>query len=528
MSIRSFFKPVSKEEAYAAQHADLARAQIADAAAKTERKRKLDEAMRQANMFIDAAKDVQVAPAPKKKRGDYNKLPVSLREKLAVQYVLLGSHFDALVRYCRQHHTLTEEQLANLKKQSVASWKKDLNIELRFRQSDATVLKIMRVSMDIEFKTIILRLVERGGAVRLRDARSLRGAQLLLNPLVLMSVVALRKNGSEKKKDAAAILAHQRTGAKDAASLAAAVRIDKEARQRVREDAASKALMSESAIKLGELNLAVRKPTTSKSANDHCPVRALNMLLLVAQACGELGISDAQHTAQFLINADETGVILGGVPTQTFAQVGADQVRLRGFANKAQITVLEALDAAGGMLTRQMILPGKTDKVHPTKVFSSVMYDHSVSHWSTPETMMRWAKHILVPHIAAQRNSSPKHAHQAAVLLLDVWAAHFDVDFLRYLATNKIRVIPIQPGMTGLLQPCDHHCGPNRNTKPHIYRMLDAEHMRHIITTLATGAGDSAISVQLAESLKQLEKGAPPLDVCLGLGDDDPTILCSN
>jgi hypothetical protein len=27
---------------------------------------------------------------------------------------------------------------------------------------------------------------------------------------------------------------------------------------------------------------------------------------------------------------------------------------------------------------------------------------------------------------------------------------------------------------------------------------------------------------------KQLEKGSPPLDVCLGLGDDDPTILSRN
>jgi hypothetical protein len=47
---------------------------------------------------------------------------------------------------------------------------------------------------------------------------------------------------------------------------------------------------------------------------------------------------------------------------------------------------------------------------------------------------------------------------------------------------------------------------------------------------MLAASGGSAISLQIAESLKlkQLEKGSPPLDVCLGLGDDDPTILSRN
>jgi hypothetical protein len=49
-----------------------------------------------------------------------------------------------------------------------------------------------------------------------------------------------------------------------------------------------------------------------------------------------------------------------------------------------------------------------------------------------------------------------------------------------------------------------------------------------VSTSAQSRENGAAISRQLAESLKQLEKGSPPLDVCLGLGDDDPTILSVN
>ena len=215
---------------------------------------------------------------------------------------------------------------------------------------------------------------------------------------------------------------------------------------------------------------------------------------------------------------------MGGVPTSTFALIGAEQVRIRGVANKAQVTVMETIDADGGSLKRSIIFPGKTARVHPALSYDNVHYDHSVSHWSTPETMIRWADEVLIPHVEQLRLVAKK-PDQVAILLLDVWSAHFDETFLRHIIKHKIRPIPIQPGMTGALQPCDHHAGPNRNTKPYIYRMMDTLHMRHVIDTMAA-ADDSAISQQLAAALKEVEKGAPPLSVGLGLSDSDPTIVC--
>jgi len=101
------------------------------------------------------------------------------------------------------------------------------------------------------------------------------------------------------------------------------------------------------------------------------------------------------------------------------------------------------------------------------------------------------------------------------------------LDFLRYLATRDKqgpRHSDFDSARHDMLQPCDHHCGPNRNTKPQIYRMLDAEHGAHAPHHRDFAAsGSSAISLQIAESLKQLEKGSPPLG-----GDDDPTILSRN
>jgi hypothetical protein len=59
---------------------------------------------------------------------------------------------------------------------------------------------------------------------------------------------------------------------------------------------------------------------------------------------------------------------------------------------------------------------------------------------------------------------------------------------------------------------------PEAADLPHAGRRAHAPHHRD-----AAASGGSAISLQIAESLKQLEKGSPPLG-----GDDDPTILSRN
>ena len=52
-----------------------------------------------------------------------------------------------------------------------------------------------------------------------------------------------------------------------------------------------------------------------------------------------------------------------------------------------------------------------------------------------------------MPYVAEYR--AAKKSDAVALVLLDAWAAHTDVAVVRYLAQNKIKVIPIEPSLAG-------------------------------------------------------------------------------
>ncbi len=72
-----------------------------------------------------------------------------------------------------------------------------------------------------------------------------------------------------------------------------------------------------------------------------------------------------------VINFDQTGVHLVPASNRSFAVKGAQQVAIRFYKDKRQITALLAAAADGTLLPEQLIFQGKTKACHP-KVISIV------------------------------------------------------------------------------------------------------------------------------------------------------------
>jgi len=193
-----------------------------------------------------------------------------------------------------------------------------------------------------------------------------------------------------------------------------------------------------------------------------------------------LAIYEGKVPRALLFNADETGIVVGAKPSTTIELVGSKDVSVNGYGNKAQVTALQCVSADGDLLKAQLIYPGKTSAVHPTfgAPLEYVEHDHSSSHWSTGDTLTRWIDTILMPHVRRKRLELKLPNNQVALLLFDAYKAHFMPSILVKLAKEFIRVIPIEPGYTSELQPCDQPCGINRMLKPALYSAVD-----HLLTS---------------------------------------------
>ncbi len=120
------------------------------------------------------------------------------------------------------------------------------------------------------------------------------------------------------------------------------------------------------------------------------------------------------------------------------------------------ITVVVAIDAAGGILPMQSIFAGLTEKCFPKegtpgRVAADQLGFHitcSENHWSNMATMMDWVNKILIPDVQRKRAVLGK-PDQWALLALDLWAVHKNASFLNHLRENKIRVVFIPGGLTG-------------------------------------------------------------------------------
>jgi hypothetical protein len=249
----------------------------------------------------------------------------------------------------------------------------------------------------------------------------------------------------------------------------------------------------------------LRRATTSTHSLSMDPIRVNNQKLRLAAAMAEHGLCD-EVGRRFIFNADESGYVTTSAPKMTFEKKGTKDVLINGKSEREQFTVFDCISMDGAMLPRQVIFPGKTDKMHPADVLPNIHYSHSQSHWATSNTLKEWLEKVFVPHVKRLRSTIRGKEEQVALLLLDAYRIHFDVSFVRAAALENIRIIPIEANYTSVLQPCDDKSGPNRNLKPLTYRYLEMAYLDGIVKQNRDEVRGSAAHANIANALEKFDE----------------------
>lgn len=165
---------------------------------------------------------------------------------------------------------------------------------------------------------------------------------------------------------------------------------------------------------------------------------------------------------EFILNFDETGLLLFSASTQTWGQRGSQQVDGRTKGDKAQRTVIPCLSADGKVVLCTTVWAGKTAQCLPKKDVSekypNVLHDYSETHWSTPIVIERFILRLYslyILRLCREKNLDPTDVYW--ILLIDVYSSHIDKAMLARIKETlpTLIILYVPAGCTGVLQMCD-------------------------------------------------------------------------
>lgn len=172
----------------------------------------------------------------------------------------------------------------------------------------------------------------------------------------------------------------------------------------------------------------------------------------------------------FVLNMDETGVLLQPGGDVTYHEIGASEVPITGAEDKRQFTLLCTIAMGGELLPFASLWKGSTDRSLPKAVdeFYNLcietghkFFPAGEKHWSTIETMMQWVLQIVLPYRERILEKNPQYLHVPMILFLDVYWSHRADSFLDWLDGLKAHtgfqfiVMFVPANTTSVCQPCD-------------------------------------------------------------------------
>ncbi len=178
----------------------------------------------------------------------------------------------------------------------------------------------------------------------------------------------------------------------------------------------------------------------------------------------------AQHNIlhpSFIINWDQTAVLLMSANNSTYSHVKEKQVPMIGQDEKRQITAVVTSTLDGDLLPLQLIFKGQDKNKKQQKAVPSLNsittrrtagwhLTQTENHWSSLESMKDFIRIIIHPYIQAkgrQHNVTVPHC----VLLLDCWSVHTSKEFRDWMTTcyPRYHLVYVPAGCTGKAQPAD-------------------------------------------------------------------------
>ncbi|RPA72791.1 hypothetical protein BJ508DRAFT_381373 [Ascobolus immersus RN42] len=221
----------------------------------------------------------------------------------------------------------------------------------------------------------------------------------------------------------------------------------------------------------------------------------------------------------YVLNMDETGVLVQPGGNQTYHETGAHEVPITGAEDKRQFTLLCTIAMSGYLLPFAALWKGTTAQSLPKAVDQflnlALQQGHRFflageKHWSTVFTMMMWVLDIVLPYRKSIIARCPQYSHTPMILYIDVYWCHRCDEFLDWLETYQetrgcFIVLFVPANTTSVCQPCD--VGLQRPVKHELRR----QHMR--MATMETAEqlrkGISPENIRLDVSLPHLRNQTP-------------------
>jgi len=102
---------------------------------------------------------------------------------------------------------------------------------------------------------------------------------------------------------------------------------------------------------------------------------------------------------------------------------------------------------------------GKTVRCHPdggrTPAPDGLYYDHTMSHWQSISTYLRYIEESIVPYHQATVQRLKLPADQKCVLIHDLHFSHQGADVVDFCNANNILLVYVPAGCTDIMQMCD-------------------------------------------------------------------------
>lgn len=180
-------------------------------------------------------------------------------------------------------------------------------------------------------------------------------------------------------------------------------------------------------------------------------------VLRIADIVQMFGISD-----EFILNFDETGLLLFHINNQTWGKKGAKQVPGRAKEEKRQRTVIPCITAAGVVAQCMVVWGGKTSQCLPApelcQGYPVITHNFSESHWSTPKVILDYFISLYERYFVPQCIKMGKHPPDTyCLVIMDVYSSHIDKPLLEFLKVKlpTFIILFVPAACTPKLAPCD-------------------------------------------------------------------------
>ena len=149
--------------------------------------------------------------------------------------------------------------------------------------------------------------------------------------------------------------------------------------------------------------------------------------------------------ASLILNWDQTGLHYVQTPLWTLEGKGHRKSPLQlSPHDKQQLTAVFTCSLAGDFLSPQIIYREKMPACLPKTIFPPDWpVTYAPNHWANEETMMDYARCILLPYIWAQRRALKLSDNQPALAILDQFEDQLTSTFQDLFTANKICIVEV-------------------------------------------------------------------------------------